>query len=81
MQYLPVAEIRQRQGEAAMRWTIERDAKLLRQDRVTDAWAAQLEGKRLAADIAEPDYGDPHPTPGAAKVPEIIQGFFLHSRI
>lgn len=76
-----VAQVSKRFGEAVMDWTIKRDKVLLRQDRVTAMWELQVQGRRLAEEIAIPDYGDPHPTPGAAKVPEIIQGFFLRSRI
>ncbi|WP_461210948.1 hypothetical protein [Desulfocurvus sp. DL9XJH121] len=76
-----VAEVSRRSGEALMRWNIEMDKTLLRRDPVTTNWGEMLRGKRLSDDIGLPDYGDPHPTPGANKVPEIIKGFLLQSRI
>ena len=76
-----VAQVSLRAGEIIMRWNIEMDQRLYRSDPVTPYWDAMLRGKKLSDDVGKPDYGDPHPTPGADKVPEIIRGFFLHSRI
>lgn len=81
MSWTQVAEVSRRWGEHLMRFNIELDRTLLRNDPVTSHWEALLQGKRLSDDVGKPDYGDPHPTPGAAKVPEIIEGFFLSSRI
>ncbi|BBD07529.1 hypothetical protein [Desulfovibrio ferrophilus] len=68
-------------GLAIIRHSVEEAEQLLRSDRVITNWKSQLQGRQLAESASNPDYGDPHPTPGAAKVPEIVQGAFLKSRI
>lgn len=64
-----------------VRHNVDEAERLLKPDPVTTAWKNQLMGQRMAEDASKPDYGDPHPTPGASKVPEVVRGMFLHSRI
>ncbi|MBU1001545.1 MAG: hypothetical protein KKE73_03370 [Proteobacteria bacterium] len=68
-------------GLAIIRHNVDEAEQRLRTDPVTTGWKNQLQGRKLAEASSKPDYGDPHPTPGAAKVPEIVQGMFLKSRI
>ena len=68
-------------GLANERFSVDQAELLLRPDPVSTAWKNQLKGRSLAEASSKPDYGDPHPSPGAAKVPEVVKGFFMRSRI
>lgn len=76
-----IGEVSLDMGLAVMRQSVDEAEQQLRFDPVTTNWKSELQGRSLAEASSKPDYGDPHPTPGAAKVPEIIQGMFLKSRI
>jgi hypothetical protein len=67
-------------SRALMRWTVGTQEALGLFDRTAIGFKALLSGERLAR-VGTPDLGDPHPTPGAAKVPEIVEGAILDSRI
>lgn len=60
-------------SRAIMRQTVELHDRLGPLDRNALGFKALLSGERLAR-VGIPDYGDKYPTPGAAKVPEIIKG-------
>lgn len=63
-----------------MRFAITEDERLGKFSRTGIGFKALLSGEKIAR-AGRPDYGDPHPTPGAAKVPEIVKGAILSSRI
>lgn len=60
-------------SRAIMRLTVEMHEKIGPFDRNALGFKALLSGERLAR-VGTPGYGDSFPTPGAAKVPEIIKG-------
>lgn len=62
-----------------MRWTVTTHEGLGLFDRTAIGFKALLSGERLAR-VGTPDLGDPHPTPGAAKVPELVEGAILDAR-
>ncbi|MCK9239477.1 hypothetical protein [Desulfocurvus sp.] len=66
-------------SQAIMRWTVRTGEELGLFDRTAIGFKALLSGRRLAEDVL-PRPGDPQPTPGAAKVPEIVAGALLDSR-
>jgi len=76
-----IGQIAKETGLDLERFSVDQAEQMLHPDPVTTAWKNQLQGRRLAEASSKPDYGDPHPTPGAAKVPEVVKGFFMKSRI
>lgn len=58
-----------------MQWTVEQGDRTEEAfSRVALDFSALLSGQRIARKAGSPNYADPHPTPGAAKVPEIVEG-------
>lgn len=64
-----------------MKWVVETDRMLFRDDAVSNAFFDTLRTRVLSARMSEPNYGERHPTPGAAKVPEILKGGIFNGRI
>lgn len=56
-----------------MKWTISMDERLGLFDRTSLGFKALLSGENLAR-IGKPDFGERFPTPGSAKIPEIVKG-------
>lgn len=62
-----------------MRWTIATEERLGQFDRMGLGFKALLSGEQLSQ-VGTPNLGDAHPTPGAAKVPELVKGAILKGR-
>lgn len=76
-----VSEAGERSVRHNMRWIVNTDRMLHRQNFLSKGFADIIRTEAAKDNMSKPNYADPHPTPGAMKVPEILKGGVFNTRI